>query len=440
MAIKVTLNGVEYYIPELTEEEPSVWASLTSYLVALGSNNLTSGSITLGQDFTFSGGFGLSSAYYKGVNPNPATTGLFRLSTSDFIGWRNQQDTANLSLSVTSDDRLAFNGTKLATVNETQGGSVTTTQGDLIVRGSTEDVRLPRGNNNQVLTTTGNDLSWQDPQAVSSSTPTTTRGDFIVRGASTDTRLPLGSANTILFSDGTDPIWFNPIADITNLSADYTVQDNDGIHKFIYSLASGDKALTLPNPANKLGRELIAVVADDSANKLTLVGDVDGNGDFSLSGEGSSVTLIATAQGWKTTSWQGYQSTNQSISLPQFFLPSGASLNSSNLKMTGDTVAIKGTGKYMNCIRFHVGDVTLSGAATSSEISFESGGVIEIPNNSSLFLDSSINSADNVVIGGFAERDANTSRIKLTFKHDSSVTFKIAGSVTFITASKPSWG
>lgn len=442
MSTEVQFNGTSYLLPELGEESDFVWRSLTDYLIALSGAGIGGGNLNLGEELNLGSSFGIKSIYYKTSSTSVANIGSFRLAKTDLIVWRNQANNSDLALGLSEDNRLTFNGTKLATVNETAGGSVTTTKGDLIVRGDTEDVRLPRGGANQVLTSDGTDLSWQDPQAVSSSTPTTTRGDLIARGASSDSRLALGADGAILKSDGTDPIWFNPIADISNLSGNYTVQSEDGIHKFIYTLGGSDLSLTLPNHTDKIGRELVATIADDTTGTLTLVGTIDNTSDFILFGQGSTVTLIATSTGWQTIAWQGYQSINKNITTPTITLPAGASSNNSNLKLSGMCVAIKGTAQFLNEIRFSHMDVTLSGAATSTDISINSGAEINLPSNNDTFLSSSIAIRDAVVRGGSISRastNATENFFTVNLRHESSTTLSVAGTVTFLSNTKPSW-
>jgi hypothetical protein len=132
-----------------------------------------------------------------------------------------------------------------------QGVSPTTTQGDLIIRGATEDERLPIGSTGKVLTSNGTTATWENaPSTVSvtekgqlqthddqnptslqvgsdgfilssngetdtglewisfsDASPTTTRGDLIIRGINEDERLPIGDAGKVLTSNGTTATW-----------------------------------------------------------------------------------------------------------------------------------------------------------------------------------------------------------------------------------------
>jgi hypothetical protein len=81
-----------------------------------------------------------------------------------------------------------------------------TTKGDIYVY-DVDNQRLPVGTDGQLLSadsveTTG--LKWIDPPVT---TPTTTEGDIIVRGATEDVRLPIGLNEYLLTSDGTTASW-----------------------------------------------------------------------------------------------------------------------------------------------------------------------------------------------------------------------------------------
>jgi hypothetical protein len=115
MSLSVTYNGVTYVVPEVGDEG---WGpDLTNYLVALASGSLTraGGLFTLTADTNFGGSFGLRAGYFgsaaAGTN---ATSGLIRLRENDVINWRNNANSANLSLALDNSDRLTFNGVDLA--------------------------------------------------------------------------------------------------------------------------------------------------------------------------------------------------------------------------------------------------------------------------------------------------------------------------------------
>ena len=86
--------------------------------------------------------------------------------------------------------------------------SPTTTLGDLIYRGATEDVRLPIGSQDQLLSVgvTGEPV-WVDPPSTS---PTVSAGDIIYNdgtGAGNDTFLSIGSEGDVLTVNSGLPAW-----------------------------------------------------------------------------------------------------------------------------------------------------------------------------------------------------------------------------------------
>lgn len=83
------------------------------------------------------------------------------------------------------------------------------------LRGRTIATTAP--SSGQVYTWNSGTSQWE-PTSASSFTVTTTRGDIIVRGASVDQRLAVGASGRYLRSDGTDPGWSTiPSTDVTGL-------------------------------------------------------------------------------------------------------------------------------------------------------------------------------------------------------------------------------
>jgi len=83
--------------------------------------------------------------------------------------------------------------------------------------------------------TSGQTLVWNsgtsqwEPTSASALTVTTTRGDLIVRGASADQRLAVGASGRVLRSDGTDPAWAQLAStDVTGLPWSTAVAPDDG--------------------------------------------------------------------------------------------------------------------------------------------------------------------------------------------------------------------
>lgn len=78
---------------------------------------------------------------------------------------------------------------------------ITTTRGDLIRRGASDNERVALGATGKILTSDGTDAVWGNG-------PLTTRGDIITAGASgAIQRLALGATGRRLTSDGTDAVW-----------------------------------------------------------------------------------------------------------------------------------------------------------------------------------------------------------------------------------------
>ena len=137
MSTVVTYNAVSYTIPAVGD---SVWGTnVTSYLTALATGSLTKagGAFTLTADVNFGSTYGLSSEYYKGGTANPAAAGTLRLSRTNTVNWRNQANSADLALSVTSGNLLQFDGVTLATL-----GSATFPDNVFKVSGSSDATKL----------------------------------------------------------------------------------------------------------------------------------------------------------------------------------------------------------------------------------------------------------------------------------------------------------
>jgi hypothetical protein len=78
-------------------------------------------------------------------------------------------------------------------------------QGDILYRGASTWTRLAAGSSGAFLQTqgTGANPQWATP---SGSSPTTTKGDMIVRSSTVDTRLPVGTNTFVLTADSTQTL------------------------------------------------------------------------------------------------------------------------------------------------------------------------------------------------------------------------------------------
>lgn len=113
MSTPVTYVGNSYSVPAYGDSGYAQGAgNLSSYLVALATGNLTlsGGAFPLTADANFGANFGLVAIYYTSRTTTPATTGVLRLAKTDAVVWRNQLDSANLSLAIDSSNNLTFNG------------------------------------------------------------------------------------------------------------------------------------------------------------------------------------------------------------------------------------------------------------------------------------------------------------------------------------------
>ena len=109
-AVTVTVNGTTYTIPQTNEKG---WGTnVTTWIQAISANTLqpSSGTFTLGSDLDFGPTFGLKPAYVKSRGLNPASSGMFRLTVSDVLSWRNNANSSNLNLGVNASDQLTYNG------------------------------------------------------------------------------------------------------------------------------------------------------------------------------------------------------------------------------------------------------------------------------------------------------------------------------------------
>jgi len=111
LSILLTVNGSNYSFPEPTDID---WGQpVTDWATAITNGLLqkAGGTFTLTAEVDFGATYGLKSAYYKSRTANIADSGQLRLARTDLINFRNEANSANLSLGVNSSDQLTFNGT-----------------------------------------------------------------------------------------------------------------------------------------------------------------------------------------------------------------------------------------------------------------------------------------------------------------------------------------
>lgn len=131
MATNIVLNGVVYAIPAIGEES---WGqSLSDFFIAIPQGLLqkSGGTFTLTADVNFGANFGILAKYLTSRGVSPATIGLLRLNLTDVIAWRNNANSANLSLGINGSDQLTFGGTAI----QPSGNYITALTGDVVAAG-----------------------------------------------------------------------------------------------------------------------------------------------------------------------------------------------------------------------------------------------------------------------------------------------------------------
>ena len=138
-----------------------------------------------------------------------------------------------------------------------------TTKGDIQTY-STEPDRLPVGADNQILSAnsaTSTGLEWIDPPSTS---PTTTLGDMIYRGASEDVRLPIGTDDQLLTVVSGEPAWADaPVS--TTLTAKGEIQGHDGTNNIAIDAATQDGQLLTSLASENSGWKALNPILKDTA-------------------------------------------------------------------------------------------------------------------------------------------------------------------------------
>lgn len=117
MSTPVTYVGNTYNIPAYQDTGYAQGTgNLSSYLIALATGGLTlsGGAFPLLSDADFGASAGLKSIYYKSRSSIISSTGILRLSNTEFIGWRDFANANDLELGVNTSDQLTYNGIVIA--------------------------------------------------------------------------------------------------------------------------------------------------------------------------------------------------------------------------------------------------------------------------------------------------------------------------------------
>ncbi|HEY9661948.1 MAG TPA: phage tail protein, partial [Allocoleopsis sp.] len=119
MSQTVSFNNTNHSIPNVGDR---LWGqNVTNFLISVAQNALSKagGSFTLTADANFGTNFGLVAKYIKSTSSNIATTGVIRFANNEGLAWRNAANSADKTLKLDSNDKLAFGS---AAVSETEFG------------------------------------------------------------------------------------------------------------------------------------------------------------------------------------------------------------------------------------------------------------------------------------------------------------------------------
>lgn len=163
MPKQIQFGSKAYNVPLTGEESAEYWTGITDFLSDVPGSVFQTGSglFELTQEVDFGSLHGVRALYWRSRSGNEANTGTVRLNKDDFLAWRSEDNTQDISLGKDSDDFLTFNTQRLLV-------DPTTTEGDLVTRnGAGILIRLPKGTDGQVLTSTPTGIAYQDlPEVV----------------------------------------------------------------------------------------------------------------------------------------------------------------------------------------------------------------------------------------------------------------------------------
>ena len=116
MTIALTINGTTYNYPETGDLSWGPDATDWSLAVTNGMLQKAGGLFQLLAEVDFGTTHGVKSLYYKSRTANVAAAGQLRLARADVVSWRNQANSADLSLSVDASNNLFFNSVALVSL------------------------------------------------------------------------------------------------------------------------------------------------------------------------------------------------------------------------------------------------------------------------------------------------------------------------------------
>lgn len=358
MAQTITFNGVSYTIPDVGD---TGWGqNLTNYFVGIpqGCLQKTGGVFTLTADVDFGASFGLLPQYIKSRASNPATAGILRLAVGDLIEWRNNGNSANLTLGLNATDFLSFSGNGIIANNHvdnytttvTSAGTTTltvaSTKQQYFTGSTTQNLVLPdattlpgvgfqfrivnlssgavtiKDNSGSTLLALPG-VSWTLATCTNIGTTAGTWDlEYSAVASGTVTSVAMTVPNTLSVS-GSPITTSGTLAlsskAITAKSTGYTLTGSDYIVTF--DATSAGLTATLPTAASASGLTFVIKKIDSSTNTVTLATTsaqtIDGNasGALALATQNESITLASDGSNWIildhkcNTSWASFTMT-----------------------------------------------------------------------------------------------------------------------------------
>lgn len=209
MSINVSVNNTNYVIPQVGNLN---WGTQVTNWIAAASNpalvlQRVSTSFELASEVDFGAVAGIKLLSIKSEDTNPASAGFLKLGNTERLAWRNNANSADLTLGFNTSDQFVVNGSTLVgtvtSVNASggttgltfSGGPITST-GTLTLAGT---LGIPNGGTGRTAVTGGSLL--YGPAS----------GNIL-------TALPIGTHGDVLTVSGGAPIWQTPAAKVDSIT------------------------------------------------------------------------------------------------------------------------------------------------------------------------------------------------------------------------------
>jgi hypothetical protein len=290
MSVTVSLNGSNFTIPQTSE---TGWgAQVTAWIQSVSLNTLqkNGGTFTLTAEADFGGSFGLKVLYIKSQTANAASAGVVRLANTDLIKFRNNANSADLSLGVSTSDKLQFESVDVVTVSGTQTlTNKTLTAPTMTVPLIKNALHLedPGGGTNKII--------LQAP---------TLAGDYTLTMPVDD-----GTSNQVLQTNGSGVLNWATVATanlaVTSKTTTATLTTGE-LGVILASTAGGAYTLTLPTAVGNTGLAYYIKKTTSDNNKLT----IDADGSETINGVASlfmwlqneSAHIVSNGTNWDVVS------------------------------------------------------------------------------------------------------------------------------------------